>query len=76
MTSGPSLAVAFEYVGGDDKPSWKAWRELMVGLRANYADKDRSERNAVHGSDSQEAADRELAFFDLTEKKTGESWDA
>jgi len=66
MTSGPVVVLALE---GED--AIRRWRELMGAtdpaqaapgtLRAAYGQDVR--RNAVHGSDAPETADRELAFF-------------
>ena len=58
MTSGPCVVVALE---GEN--AIKQWRETMKGIRVVEQDPDHSERNAVHGSDSEEAAKRELDFF-------------
>ncbi|NMC69506.1 MAG: nucleoside-diphosphate kinase [Myxococcales bacterium] len=66
MTSGPVVVLALE---GED--AIRRWRELMGAtdpaqaapgtLRALYGEDVR--RNAVHGSDGPETADRELSFF-------------
>jgi nucleoside-diphosphate kinase len=58
MASGPCVAVELE---GED--AVKTWRTVMTRIRSVEADKELSERNAVHGSDSPEAAEREVAFF-------------
>lgn len=58
MASGPVVAMVLE------KESAVAdWREAMRGIRENYADRSVPWRNAVHGSDSAGAAEREIAFF-------------
>lgn len=66
MTSGPIIAFVLE-----KEEAIEAYRTLMGAtnpaqaapgtLRAKYAQS--IERNAVHGSDSPEAAEREIAFF-------------
>jgi nucleoside-diphosphate kinase len=75
MISGPSIAVALR---GEDAVA--RWRTTMKEvLRPVFASKEFSERNCVHGSDSAEAADRELRFFfwDLgwPWKQSMEGWD-
>ncbi len=59
MVSGPCIAVALE---GDE--AIQRWRDIMkTTVRPMWASPTFSERNAVHGSDSPESADRELRFF-------------
>lgn len=59
MSSGPCVAVALEKAGD----AVGEWRTLMKRVRDLEASKEYSERNAVHGSDSNESAKRELDFF-------------
>lgn len=59
MVSGPIVAVALER---DAAISF--WRDIIKrDVRPVYGSPTYSERNAVHGSDSDESADRELRFF-------------
>ncbi|MEM8964218.1 MAG: nucleoside-diphosphate kinase [Acidobacteriota bacterium] len=67
MTSGPVMPMALE-IDGD---AVKAWRDLMGATDSTKAEEGTLrnkygtdiERNAVHGSDSEENARKELAFF-------------
>ncbi len=76
MTSGTSIAVALE---GDE--AIQRWRDIIkTDVRPSYGSNTYSERNAVHGSDSVESADRELRYFfwDLgwPWSTQAEGWDA
>ena len=77
MASGPVLVIALEWVGVAGDPNYvvQRWRWLLGAtdsrnagpgtLRARFGDKtgDAIYRNVAHGSDSHEAAEKELAFF-------------
>ena len=66
MVSGPSVLLALQHPGPEGKPNTqKVWRDsVMPGIRAHWGDlmAPRHE-NLVHGSDSPEAAVRELTYF-------------
>lgn len=64
MASGPSIAVHLE---DDQHDTVSRWREVIKSIRKVEASKEHSERNAVHGSDSNESAERELDFFFFSE---------
>lgn len=57
MSSGKCIAMILEGENVITK-----WRELMKQIRAKYSGKELHE-NCVHGSDSPEAAEREIKFF-------------
>ena len=69
MSSGQSIALAIEGENAVNR-----WRALMgatdpskadsMTIRGLYGNKSVLRENAVHGSDSAESAERELAFFD------------
>jgi nucleoside diphosphate kinase len=86
MTSGPVLVMVLEREG-----AIKQWRELMgptdplraceiapKTIRAKYWNGNPLPENVVHGSDSLQAAEREINFFfpELTEINTTEWIDA
>jgi nucleoside-diphosphate kinase len=60
MSSGPCVVAV---LAGAEENTFEVWREAMKGIRSVEADPDRSERNAVHGSDSIASAIREMSFF-------------
>lgn len=62
MSSGPSVVLALE-LKEDRENTIAAWRSLMKHIREVEASKEYSERNAVHGSDSQASAMKEYEFF-------------
>ncbi len=64
MASGPSVAV---HLDDDLDDTVSRWREVIKSIRKVEASKEHSERNAVHGSDSNESAERELDFFFFSE---------
>lgn len=59
MASGPCVLVVLE----KDGDAVGEWRMLMKRIREIEASKEYSERNAVHGSDSEASARRELELF-------------
>jgi len=65
MCSGPAIFCIFT---GDNVI--KEGRNIIKKIRAEYADKEHTERNVIHGSDSQQSAEREIGFI-LRELKIG-----
>lgn len=63
MTSGPSLVVLLTMPPGTTVNIEGWWRRRMEQLRAHYADPHKSCANAVHGSDSVQAAEREAKLL-------------
>ena len=66
MVSGPSVILALEHKGhGDSLSTQGIWRNtFMPDIRSFYGNPYRPRHeNLVHGSDSPEAAVRELSYF-------------
>lgn len=60
--SGPCILFMLKATDkGTDAVS--VWREKMIAIRTKLASKTNLSANAVHGSDSAEASEREMAFF-------------
>lgn len=75
-TSGPLVSMILTLPASSGKSAWQAWRELMGptsvekakveapnSLRARFSGEKNPADNAVHGSDSSEAAIREVALM-------------
>jgi nucleoside-diphosphate kinase len=56
--SGPCVALVLER-----EDAVQRWRRRVTGIRRLYAHPEVKYRNAVHGSDSDEAAEREIELF-------------
>ena len=66
MVSGPSVLLALQHHGLEDGPAaQKVWRDVMMpDIRAHWGTLTTPRHeNLVHGSDSPEAAVRELTYF-------------
>ena len=75
MSSGPCIVLALEKENAVD-----SWREVIVATNPKEADEGTIRKefaknvgeNAVHGSDSDENATQEIAFFFLEEELNGD----